>query len=198
MLQAIYQRRSIRKYKDLPVPKKLITEVLQAGLEAPSAKNRQPWRFIVTTGEAKERALDAMEAGILKEEQSPRIEGSKPFLADAKNTLRIMRQAPVVIYISDGEGQPFFKTDFSMAERLNELCNIQSIGGSIENMALAAVELGLGTLWICNTYFACDELQECLHNDGELVAALALGYPDEDPSPRPRKPFDELIRWMED
>lgn len=60
MITAISARRSIRKYKSTPVRRELIEEVLQAGMLAPSSKNRQPWRFIVASGRAKEALLDAM------------------------------------------------------------------------------------------------------------------------------------------
>lgn len=57
MLPEIRERRSIRKYLERPVPKYMVEEILQAGLLAPSSKNRQPWRFIVATGAAKDAAL---------------------------------------------------------------------------------------------------------------------------------------------
>ena len=49
MIKEIESRRSIRRYKDIPVKKELIEEILKAGMLAPSSKNRQPWHFIVTT-----------------------------------------------------------------------------------------------------------------------------------------------------
>ena len=53
--EAIQQRRSIRKFRDEPVPTEMINELLEAARLAPSASNRQPWRFIVVT-DPKERA----------------------------------------------------------------------------------------------------------------------------------------------
>ena len=71
MLPEIRERRSIRKYLERPVPKYMVEEILQAGLLAPSSKNRQPWRFIVATGAAKDAALQAMERGLQREKNSP-------------------------------------------------------------------------------------------------------------------------------
>lgn len=48
-LQSIYERRAVRKYKDLPVPKFTIEKIMDAGCMAPSAMNRQPWKFHVLT-----------------------------------------------------------------------------------------------------------------------------------------------------
>ena len=50
MIKEIESRRSIRRYKDIPVKEELIEVILKAGMLAPSSKNRQPWHFIVTTG----------------------------------------------------------------------------------------------------------------------------------------------------
>lgn len=45
MLNAIMERRSIRKYKQDAVSKSMIEEVIKAGMLAPSSKNRQPWKI---------------------------------------------------------------------------------------------------------------------------------------------------------
>ena len=65
----------------------------------------------------------------------------------------------------------------------------------MENMSLAALRMGLGSLWICDTYFALAELNAWLGGGRQLMAAMALGYPDENPPPRPRKEFDSLVEW---
>ena len=63
-MNEIYERRSIRRYKAVSVAQEVIEQILRAGVAAPSSKNRQPWRFIVETGTAKETALLAMEKGL--------------------------------------------------------------------------------------------------------------------------------------
>ena len=50
-LEAIAARRSIRKFKSDPIPEDMLQKILTAGIQAPSGKNRQPWRFIVVQGE---------------------------------------------------------------------------------------------------------------------------------------------------
>lgn len=97
MLDAIAARRSIRKFKNTPVPRHIIEEIIKAGALAPSSKNRQPWHFVVTTGKAKEEALATMEQGLRREAQQPLLPESTQYIAGAWNTLAIMRQAPVII-----------------------------------------------------------------------------------------------------
>ena len=57
MNESIENRRSIRKYQDAPVSRALLEQILRAGNLAPSAKNRQPWRFVVATGRGKAEAV---------------------------------------------------------------------------------------------------------------------------------------------
>lgn len=192
MIEAIMTRRSIRKYKDKPVPKDIITEILRAGILAPSSKNRQPWKFIVAEGEAKTAACQAMEEGLKREKKTPFIPQSSPYITGAEHTLQIMRQAPVLIFIVNTLASSFDKT-ISMDERVSEICNSQSIGAAIENMTLEAAAQGLGSLWICNSFFAQKELSGWA--GGELYAVLAVGYADETPEARPRKRTEDVIEW---
>ena len=69
----------------------------------------------------------------------------------------------------------------------------EKVKAAIENMTLTATELGLGSLWICDTFFAQKELSEWLN--GELYAALAVGYAEEKTCARPRKKPENTIEW---
>ncbi len=73
MLEEIYSRRSIRKYTSEPISRSIIEKIIDAGRVAPSAKNRQPWKYLVYSGEAKARLLSIMKKGIEMEEIHPRL-----------------------------------------------------------------------------------------------------------------------------
>ncbi|MCK4374337.1 MAG: nitroreductase family protein, partial [Candidatus Brocadiae bacterium] len=73
-----------------------------------------------------------------------------------------------------------------------------SIGGAIQTMLLAAQEVGLGTLWICDVFYAYEELRAWLGRGDQMVAAVSLGYADEAPGPRPRRPWQEVTEWLGD
>ncbi len=64
-------------------------------------------------------------------------------------------------------------------------------------MTLTATEQGLGSLWICDIYFAYKELTDWLNIDGKLLAALAVGYANETPQARPRKEISDLVEWRQ-
>lgn len=194
MLSAITDRRSIRKYKDIPVPQNLIEDILQAGILAPSSKNRQPWRFVVVSGNAKTDMLRAMEQGLIREEKDPMLPDSKQHLSGARHTLEIMRQAPVTIFVINTLGIGLSRS-IGTENRIYEICNAQSIGAAIQNMSITAAESGLGSLWICDTFFAYNELQAWLNTEGELYAAFTLGYADENPGARPRKAMHDVVEW---
>lgn len=194
MLSAITDRRSIRKYKDIPVPQNLIEDILQAGILAPSSKNRQPWRFVVVSGNAKTDMLRAMEQGLIREEKDPMLPDSKQHLSGARHTLEIMRQAPVTIFVINTLGIGLSRS-IGTENRIYEICNAQSIGAAIQNMSITAAESGLGSLWICDTFFAYNELQAWLNTEGELFAAFTLGYADENPCARPRKAMHDVVEW---
>lgn len=195
MIPAIYDRRSIRKFIDKPISKEDITDIIQSGIKAPSSKNRQPWKYIVIQGDAKEEMLKVFRKGIEREENDTALlPQSKQHIAAAKYTVNIMSEAPTVILVVNSMGKSILE-ELTPEERIYDICNIQSISASIQNMLLAATEKGIGSLWICDIFFAYSELCEWLNNDGQLIAAVALGYPNEFPKERPRKNFDDIVEW---
>ncbi|MBO4460775.1 MAG: nitroreductase family protein [Clostridiales bacterium] len=195
-MDSIFARRSIRKYKDLEVSDELINKVIKAAAEAPSAKNRQPWKYIVFKGGAREEMLSVMDKGLDMALAEPSLpEQGKAGVMDAKNTLRIMRGAPVIILVLNTNGTSPFGKPLDVFSHITEICDSMSIGASIENLLLAATEEGLGSLWIANTFYAHEPLRAYLKSDKQLIAAVALGYPDEDPVKRPRKEFEDIIEF---
>ncbi len=195
MISEIYERRSIRKFQDKPIPKQDILDIIQSAMKAPSSKNRQPWKFIVVQGKEKEEMLNVFRNGIFREETgNALLPQSRKHITGAKYTVKILEQSPVVILVVNALGKGLLK-ELTTEERVYDICNIQSIGASIQNMLLAATEKGIGSLWICDTYFAYSELSEWLNVEGEFLAAVALGYPNENPNERPRKKLEDVLEW---
>jgi nitroreductase len=188
VLHAVQSRRSIRRYKADPIPRESIEAILDAGRLAPSGKNNQPWRFVVVQNEERERMHACLQAGIEKAKGNGLPTGS------AENTFRIMREAPVTVFIFDSKDATV-QREQTVLERVFGIVNVQSVGGAIQTMLLRAQEMGIGSLWICDTFYAYDEICAWLGRDSLLVAAVALGYPDEQPAARPRLPLDELVEW---
>ena len=194
MIQEIENRRSIRKYKPDAVSKEILEHIIYSATLAPSAKNRQPWKFLVYGGEEKKEILKKMRAGIKRELKEPLFKDSKRLLPDADNTLRIMMSAPIVVFVLNTNGVSPMET-IDMDGRFTEICDSLSIGAAIENMLLRAQQLGVGSLWIGNTCFAYKELTDYIGKSGQLIGAVALGYPDESPDARPRKKLKDIVEY---
>ena len=114
--------------------------------------------------------------------------------ADDEAGLRVMREAAAVILITSPIARPLSAT-MTLDQRVTEICTAQSVGAAIENMCLQATALGIGSLWICDSFFAQAELREEAGGDSELYALLALGYAAEEPAARPRRALSESSEW---
>ena len=188
-LEAIAGRRSIRKFKDQPIPDDILRQILHAATLAPSGKNRQPWRFHVVQGDARSEMIRVMREAIAQFEERGEGTGS------AKWTVQVMEQAPVTVFVHN----PFaeYKRPLeSVVDVMFNVVDVQSAGAAIQNMLLAALELGLGSLWICDVFYAYEELCKWLGETHQMIAAVSLGYADESPGPRPRQSIDEVTRWL--
>ena len=187
-MEAIAARRSIRKFKDQPVPEDLIRQVLQAATLAPSGKNRQPWRFYIVQGEERAEMVRLMREGMAKLEEQGIGTGS------AKWTAQVMERAPVTVFVFNPNAE-WTNIPAETGDWMMNVVDVQSVGAAIQNMLLKAVDLGLGSLWICDVFFASDELSAWLGESNQMIAAVSLGYPDEAPGPRPRKTVEEVTVW---
>ncbi|NLY31575.1 MAG: nitroreductase [Firmicutes bacterium] len=183
--EAIIKRRSVRKYQSQPVPRELIGQVLEAATLAPSGKNAQPWEFIVLEGQEKDTIADMMEAGA---EQLEAMSGSS---GSVRNSARIIREAPVVIMVYN----PRKREGAGPLQQVLWTVDTQSVGAAIQNLLLKAVELGLGSVWICNVLVAREQISTWLGREDEMIAAVALGWPAEEPAARPRKPWQQVTQW---
>lgn len=195
-MDAIFERRSIRKFKTDKIDNDTIRELIEAGRMAPSAKNRQPWKYLIFSGPKKEVLLNVMDQG-LDQALTMVPEQAKPGVTDAKNTLRIMRGAPVIVIVLNTNGRSPFRSELDIFGRITEICDSLSIGASIENILLKATEKGIGTVWIANTFFAHEPLVSFLKTDDQLIGAIAMGYPDEVPVMRPRKSLDDILEFID-
>lgn len=166
--KVVEERRSIRHFNKKELTKETIEKILQAGVLAPSARNRQPWEFIV-----------------IKDDQNQKEDIANYLLesTDASTTLtcEAIKDCQALILV------------FANIE--NDLMDIQSVGACIENMVLKGTDLGVGSLWIGFIVHIEKYLQEMFHTDKKLIAAVALGYTDSNPSARPRKSIEEVTSW---
>ncbi len=197
MIKAIDNRRSIRKYTPEEIPQEIIEEMIYAATLAPSAKNRQPWKFIVFKGAVKDELVQVMRQGIENEKETHVLMPEWAFaIPDAENTVRVMDEAPCLIVVLNTNGKTPF-TAIDNEKRIVEICDSLSIGAAIENMILAATEHDLGTLWIANTCFAYNDIVEYLNTEDQLIGIVAVGHSAEAPAKRPRKRMTRIVEYRE-
>lgn len=168
----IKKRRSIRKFKNDNINDETIKQLIEAARLAPSAKNRQPWKFYIARNEVKSTIVDLM-----KEWQS----NNKNTQTSVLGTADAISQAPVLILV--------FKDSISNAERSDTL----SLGAAIEHVLLKATEMNLGSLWIADTYYIKEKISKLIKTNLELYSAIAIGISDEDPDQRPRKGIEDIL-----
>ena len=179
LIDAIKSRRSIRRFKPESVPMKLISEVLDAANYAPSAKRGEQWRFTVLTGGAKDDFVEMFDAELDEfiDEHVVNEAGS------SKNSCRIMDQAPACIIVWNSGEYGWITEEHSVA-------------ASIQNMLLRAYDLGLGSLWIGDVYYAYDAIREYFGKEGKLSGAVSLGYADGEGRAFNRKTVDEVAEFL--
>lgn len=182
-IDAIKNRRSIRAFKDDEISKEIVEDILNCGRLAPSAKNRQPWYFVIVTSKTKDKIADMMTNYTINNDDT--IERLKLGCKSSVNpTANVIKQAPVLILVFKEKND-----NWTIGDNL-------SIGACVENMCLRATELGLGSLWIRDTVYVAADIAKILdHKDLELNCALALGYPSQFPKQRPRKKLSQIMEW---
>jgi len=187
-------RRSVRKFRDGPVPRELIEQILEAARWAPSPHGRQPWRFIVLTRpELKNLLADRMGETWRRNLQMDGQDSGVVNLRLDKSRQRILN-APVIIlpclYLEDLDRYP---DERRQADETTMA--IQSIGAAIQNMLLMAYDLGLDAGWMCAPLFCPEIVCDALNLDTRLIpqAMITVGYTAADPQRRERLPLSNLI-----
>lgn len=183
----VKKRRSVRKYKSQPVDKEDILKILDAANWAPSAMNWQPWEFIVVSGELLKSMGNSFKAVMEKIMQESE---EKAFNDEFIKFAAHYGGAPVVIIVLT-----------KASEKPNVVkANLESASAAMENLVLAATNLGMGTCWMTGPLHDENSLRDILDisPDKEIVAVTPLGYPDEVPEPRPRLDAElkQKVRWL--
>lgn len=194
-MEILFSRRSIRRYRPEPIPRALLEQVLEAALWAPSAHNRQPWRFCVVESEAvRERLARAMGDRLRHDLEADGVD-EVAIAADMARSYARITAAPAAIALcltmADMDRYPDARrsgNEFLMAA--------QSTAMAGQNLLLAAHDLGLGACWMCAPLFAPDVVRDALDlpDDWQPQALLTLGYPAEVKT-KTRHPLEKMTLW---
>jgi len=190
LLEALKQRRSIRKYQNKPVPKELVFKVLESAGFAPSAHNSQPWRFVVIEDSEVKTSLAEQMAQAWAADMEKN--GSK--IDEAKRIERRERftKAPVLIIACLAMDGMIAFTDEQRQLTEHDLA-VESLAAAIQNILLTAHGLGLGACWYCAPAFCKPTVRKTLHipETVEPTALVTIGYPAESLSVSSKKTLGE-------
>ena len=184
---AIYGRRSIRKYLDKPIAQQDIEDIMELACQAPSGTNLQQWYFIVVQtkenleklgkilDKAHRKALPFMEK---------RFANNPEVITETGDFLRTIGHAPCCILAF------LYKNDYE-----DELTAIESVSAAMENICLAAYDKGLGTCWMTAPVDVEEDIQEAFGDGkGRLVGGITLGYAEIVPKAPKRK--DGRVKYI--
>jgi len=191
-LDTIHARHSIRQFSHEPLAEDVLTTMLDAANQAPSAHNRQSWKFVILEGDARSELAELVTSL------------SKTFQKPASSLLRMaarsIASAPVTIAVINtgdliGHGTELFQVDKEQAFDFFRTMEIQSSAAAVENLLLAATSLGLGAVWLGILYLVKDQVLEFLQEPaGEFMAVVPVGRPLRQTQGPNKKPLENVIK----
>ena len=218
IVEAIKNRKSIRKFKPDPVPRNILEEILEAAGCAPSAMNTQPWEFLVLSGDVLEN--------IKKENVKMLLSGEAPnpehtVVGWPSDSVYRRRQVDLAkqlfklmnIQREDKEkraqwmqrGFRYFDAPAAIIimsdHSLSEAGPLLDIGSAMQNICLAALNYGLGTCIEDQGVMYPNVLRKYadMSDSKRIVIAIAIGYPDRDfPANKVesgREPVKNISTW---
>ena len=176
--ETINKRCSIRNYNSKEIKKEDLIYIFNSARLAPSAHNKQPWEYLILTGNNKEKFLNMLEENINSKDENTQYE--KIF----KKSIPFIREAYAYVLV------------FSCLEE-NSINDYLSIGASVENALLAATDRGISSLWVGVILEFSKLINDHYSKNGEkLVTSFVLGYSDDPYFERSRKSLEEIVKLL--
>ena len=183
LFDAIHGRVSVGKMKQDEVSKVTIEKLLFAAVQAPNHYKVRPWRFVVLTGEAREKLGDVMA-------KSLKIEHPEyPPAAFEKEHSKPLR-SPVLIAVG---------VDKPVEDKVIEVENICATAAAVENLLLAAYAEGLGAKWRTGSSATDSAVKQFLgfETDQHLIGFIYIGYAETVAESKKRPSFEDRTVWMD-
>jgi nitroreductase len=186
VFETIKRRRSIGKMTGERPSREQIERLLEAATHAPNHHKVQPWKFIVLAGKARERL-----GAVMAESLAGRLEETASDKAQAvlnKERTKLLRSPVVIVVVAEPPHQP----------KVLEIENIEATAAAVQNMLLAAEELGLACMWRTGDAAYDPRVKQWLGlAPGEhIVSMLYVGFPAIPRLERVPIPFKEKTTWL--
>lgn len=186
-------RRSVRRYLPREVSREQLDRLLQAAVAAPSAHNRQPWRFAVLTSvRSKDRLARAMGDRLRSDRQGDKDLEAAIDADVQRSHARITGAAAVIVVCLSMEDMDAYPD--ARRSGFERQMAVQSTAMAGQNLLLAAHAAGLGACWLCAPMFCADTVRDVLGVPGhwEPQGMITLGYPAATGKPYVRKPVSQV------
>lgn len=186
VLEALRNRRSTPALESRRPPRELIERVLAAGVWGPNHHKTEPWRFVVISGEARERLGEVMAGALWARLPQPDSEHAAALLAkERKKPLR----APVVIVAAVIPCQE---------PKVVEIEEVEAGAAAVQNLLTAAQALGLGAMWRTGeaAYDPAIKRFLGLPEQAHIIAFVYLGYPDMPELPPRERDAERYTTWL--
>lgn len=198
-------RRTVRDFIPYEMKESEIERIINSARLAPSAVNAQNWKFLaILNDEVKEKMAIAVVEKYNEIIEKIDDEATKVKIKSFINHSTFFTTASMVVAIVEVEHPRFLQGVLENANYSKEEIDIMrpdsqllSMGGAIENMALASHALGLGSCWMVAPILAHDEFAKILgtEKNEKIVSLLAIGKPkDVLPSRAPKKALADVMK----
>jgi F420 biosynthesis protein FbiB-like protein len=195
----IGQRQSVRRYRPEPIDRAVIDRLIGAATRAPSAHNRQPWRFAVLDDDASKHKLATAMGERLQKDRHSDGDDRQAIDADVARSYARITGAPVVIVVCVDTRDMDRYPDARRSDA-EHLMAVQSTAMAAQNILLAAESIGLGACIMCAPLFCPDAVTGALNLPPEWMPQmlLTIGKPAAGGKNRPRLPLDKIVLWTDD
>jgi len=206
ILELMHNRRSIRRFKPEAPPDTDILKLIEAACAAPSATNKQPWRFWVVK---KRKHFEIIAGAVAKARRNYLSLLSPDYRSEFEQyAVKFMsfENAPVVILpiyrasqgISALVKERSAEKEVGFLETYEHNTALMSVSLAIQNILLMSEAIGLGACCMTGPLIAGPEIEKGLRvpKGWQIAAVIAVGYPDEAPEPPGRKKLEWVTRWL--
>jgi F420 biosynthesis protein FbiB-like protein len=192
----IGQRRSVRRYRPSSISREVVERLLTAASSAPSAHNKQPWRFVVLDTIDSRHTLAQAMGRKLRLDRSADGDASESIEADIERSYQRITQAPVAIVLCVDMRDMDHYPDQARNDA-EYLMAVQSTAMAAQNLMLAARAEGIGACVMCAPLFCPDVVIESLRLPPQWRAQMlvTIGEPATPARERPRLPLDQITQW---
>ena len=195
IVEAIAGRRSIRRYHSTRITRAIIDSLLQVAISAPSAHNRQPWRFRVLIDDDDKIALAQAMGTRLRRDRMADGDATEIIEADANRSSMRLTGAPAIIVVCMSQEDMDHYPDPRRTQS-EYVMAVQSVAMAGQNLLLAIHAAGLGACWLCAPLFCPDVVGEVLGlpEAWQPQGLITLGYPADNGKPFTRHALDRICR----